>query len=113
MKALLIALCLIVIPCSAADTVFVKYEGWVFINKQFERKPIPQSSWIYEACYAKRYIAQTDTVYDYMVINLSGVWYGYCGIPRATYLSLTTATSPGQYYNRNIKGRYVCTCVWQ
>jgi len=36
----------------------------------------------------------------------SGNTYTYNGVPESLYIGLITASSPGEYYNLNIRGRY-------
>ncbi len=38
---------------------------------------------------------------------ISGKRYRYFGVPMEIYLGISSAASPGFFYNRRIKGRYV------
>jgi hypothetical protein len=78
-----------------AETVDVKYRGPVDL-KTFECRDINRSSFIQRVCY--------DKAQSYMIINLRGTNYHYCGLPNATFDSLMGAPSMGQFYNQNIKG---------
>lgn len=49
-----------------------------------------------------------DSATGYMVINLSGVHYHYCGLPASVWSSFRSANSFGSYYNASIKGRHGC-----
>lgn len=49
-----------------------------------------------------------DSSAGYMVINLSGTYYHYCGLPTSVWSSFRSASSFGSYYNASIKGRYGC-----
>ena len=66
----------------------------------FERLGRADSTMVYAAWY--------DDGNDYMVINLSGTNYHYCGFPRSAWTALRSAGSMGRYYRSNIKGRYDC-----
>lgn len=45
---------------------------------------------------------------QYMVINLSGVYYHYCGMPKSIWNDFKQAESFGSHYNQYIKNRYDC-----
>lgn len=78
-----------------SETVDVKYRGPVDL-KTFECRDTPRSSFIQRICY--------DKPQSYMVINLKGTYYHYCELPAATFDSLMSAPSMGQFYNQNIRG---------
>jgi hypothetical protein len=82
-----------------AEVVQVKYRGLVDLAP-FKCETITRSSFIQRVCY--------DEAKRYMLINLNGTWYHYCGIDGRTVASLNAAPSMGQYYNANIKGRFDC-----
>lgn len=44
----------------------------------------------------------------YMVINLNGTYYHYCGMPISAWFAFGDAASFGSYYNSSIQGRYDC-----
>ena len=54
------------------------------------------------------YAAWYDEGNDYLVINLKGTNYHYCGLPRTEWIALQEAASMGRHYNSAIKGRYDC-----
>ena len=45
---------------------------------------------------------------QYLVLNLRGIYYHYCGLPQSTWGSFKAASSFGTYYNAHIKGNYDC-----
>ncbi len=44
----------------------------------------------------------------YLVINLDGTFYHYCGMPGSVWSGFKRAESFGTYYHQNIKGKYDC-----
>lgn len=84
------------------DWVFVKYrDGTVDIaDPLFEYLDAAKSSLIRGAWY--------DEGNEYMVINLNGTYYHYCGMPDATWSKFKRADSFGSDYNAYIKGNYDC-----
>lgn len=45
---------------------------------------------------------------EYMVINLDGVFYHYCGMPGSVWRNFKQAESFGSFCHQNIKDRYDC-----
>ena len=45
---------------------------------------------------------------DYMVINLSGTYYHYCGLSDSKWDGFSSADSFGSYYNKHLKGNFDC-----
>lgn len=84
---------------AAAEIVNVKYRGLVDLAP-FECEAFTRSSLVRRVCF--------DAAHSYMLINLDGTWYHYCGIDAATVSALKSAGSMGRYYNANIKGRFDC-----
>jgi len=86
----------------APNYVYVKYrDGLVDIaNPRFEYLDTSKSSWVRGAWY--------DDDNQYMIINLSGTNYHYCGIPASIWNSFKLTDSFGSFYNSHIKGRYDC-----
>lgn len=114
-----IAVCLLIAGCSAnspikngldtshesahsANFLAVKYRNDpVDVGSQlFDSLDTSKSSWIENAWY--------DTKNEYMIINLSGTNYHYCGLPSHIWLSFKEADSFGSYFNSNIKEKYDC-----
>jgi hypothetical protein len=82
-----------------AESVYVKYRGEVDLAP-FDCTDITGSSFIYRVCY--------DEANEYMLINLRGTYYHYCGIDDGTVSALLAAGSMGRFYNANIKGNFDC-----
>ena len=49
-----------------------------------------------------------DDENQYMVINLNGTYYHYCGMPESVWNTYEKANSFGSSYNAYIKGNYDC-----
>lgn len=49
-----------------------------------------------------------DADNQYLIINLNGTNYHYCGLPINVWVSLQQAVSLGDFYLSSIKGRYDC-----
>jgi hypothetical protein len=77
----------------------VKYNGLVDL-KPFECQAVTRSSFIQRVCY--------DRSNEYMLINLSGTYYHYCEIDKATVSVLLAAESMGRFFNSAIKGQFDC-----
>lgn len=45
---------------------------------------------------------------SYMLAQLNGTWYHYCGVSLQTYRELINAPSIGRYLNERIRGQYDC-----
>jgi len=100
---LVIALIFLVISCSGPDDyVSVKYRNTpVNIGtSDFEYLNTDKSSWIRGAWY--------DSSNRYMVINLDGTYYHYCGMQENIWKNFKRAESFGRYYNQHIKGQFDC-----
>ena len=82
--------------------VYVKYrDGLVDIaNPRFEYLDTSKSSLVRGAWY--------DDDNQYMIINLTGTYYHYCGMPTSIWNSFKLTDSFGSFYNSHIKGRYDC-----
>jgi KTSC domain len=85
----------VISPFARAESVNVKYRGIVDL-KPFACTDITRSSFIQRVCY--------DKTQSYMLIDLRGVYYHYCGLPAAILEAFMAAPSMGQFYNQNIKG---------
>ena len=59
-----------------------------------------RSSFINRVCY--------DEANEYMLINLNGTYYHYCGIDDGTVSEFLSADSMGRFYNANVKGNFDC-----
>lgn len=85
-----------------SNYVTIKYRnGQVDVaNPRFEYFNTSNSSFIRGAWY--------DISESYMVINLNGTNYHYCGMPSSIWQDFKSSSSAGKYYNGNIKGNYDC-----
>jgi len=85
-----------------SDKVYVKYRDTLVDigHPRFEYLDTSKSSWVRGAWY--------DDDNQYMIINLSGVNYHYCGMSKSAWDLFKKASSFGSYYNTYIKGRYDC-----
>lgn len=85
-----------------SNYVVVKYRNTpVDINHQrWEKLNTSKSSFVNGAWY--------DSQNKYMIINLSGTNYHYCGLSSSTWSSFKSASSFGTYFNSYIKGKYDC-----
>ena len=81
---------------------FVKYRDTLvdIAAPYFENLGRLDSTLVYDAWY--------DENNSYMVINLSGTNYHYCGFRRSDWKNLQTASSMGRWYRANIKGSFDC-----
>ena len=70
---------------------------------KFERISRAASSLVYDAWFSAR-----D---NYLVINLQGVNYHYCAVPRSVWSGLNSAPSRGAYYRQAIRGNFDCRFV--
>lgn len=75
------------------DSVDINHSRWEKLNTS-------RSSFVNGAWY--------DSQNKYMVINLNGTYYHYCGLPSYVWSSFKSASSFGSHFNSNIKGRYDC-----
>ncbi len=69
-------------------------------HPRFESLDTSKSSWILGAWY--------DAENDYMIINLNGTSYQYCGFPGGVWDTFKRADSFGEAYDTMIEGRYGC-----
>ncbi len=96
---------LIVSVPAAAETVQVKYRGEINLST-FQCETISRSSFIKRVCY--------DAANRYLVLNLKGTYYHYCGVPNGTIADFMAAPSMGSYFNKSIRetgndGLYNCS----
>ena len=49
-----------------------------------------------------------DSDYEYLVVNLRGVYYHYCGFPSADAVDLEESTAGASFYRENIRGSFDC-----
>lgn len=95
LRGFLLFFTLLITTAVEAETVNVKYRGFVDLAP-FTCTDTPRSSFIGRVCY--------DKANQYMVIKLQNTYYHYCELPLATLNTFMAAPSMGQYFNKNIKG---------
>ncbi len=85
-----------------SNYISVRYrDGLVDVNHpRWQYQDTSKSSWIRGGWY--------DSESQYMIINLQGVNYHYCGMPKSVWESFRISSSFGTYYNNYIKGKYDC-----
>lgn len=69
-------------------------------NGSFQHFNTTRSSLVEDAWY--------DPGNNYMIIDLNGTNYHYCGMPVQVWNNFKEASSLGTYYNASIKGNYDC-----
>jgi hypothetical protein len=52
--------------------------------------------------------AYYDSIYEYMIINLNGTYYHYCGMDEPIWEQFVSSKSGYWYYKNLIKGNYDC-----
>lgn len=81
-----------------AETVFVKYQGPVALDRFV--CSVPESSFVHRICYrAER---------QYLVVLLQQTYYHYCRVPPTVLRAWLAAPSAGRFYNAQIKGSFDC-----
>lgn len=91
---------------SAANFVQVKYRDTPvnLSDPKFEKLDTPKSTFIQGAWY--------DSTNHYMLINLNGSYYHYCGVPVVTWISFKKADSFGSAYSKIFKtGDFDCRII--
>ena len=104
---LLIIIVLILVPpvCFAENIVWINYrESPVNLDAgYFDYQNTDVSSWIRGVWY--------DTKSEYLIINLNGTYYHYCGVPQSIWLKYKDYNkheSFGRAHNTYLKGKYDC-----
>lgn len=69
-------------------------------DPRFEYLDTTGSEFIFGAWY--------DDDEQYMIINLNGTYYHYCGMPGSVWDDFRNAETFGGFYNKWIKGNYAC-----
>ena len=100
--ALIIIVVLFSATAARAESVYVKYRGQVDLAP-FECTDVMRSSLVKRVCF--------DSIKEYMLISLNGIYYHYCGIDGGTVSNLLSADSIGRFYNEVIKGSFDCRLV--
>jgi hypothetical protein len=90
---------LLAAPVAQAERVYVKYRGEVDLAP-FQCQTIDRSSVVNRLCF--------DPANAYVIVNLTGTYYHYCGVPAGTVRAWLSAPSMGKFFNQHIKGRFDC-----
>jgi hypothetical protein len=87
---------------TTANYITIKYRSSQVdvANPRFEYLDTSGSSLVRGAWY--------DDSKKYMIINLNGTNYHYCGLPLSTWNEFKAASSFGSFYNSDIKGNFDC-----
>lgn len=87
-------------PVNASQILTIKYRQTPVDVSDFEYQDTSKSSWIRGIWYDKR-----D---DYLIINLNGINYHYCGVPDNVWSAMKNPSSYGRAYSQYLKGRFDC-----
>lgn len=87
-----------------------KYTNYQYIKYRDEMVDLAHNRWEYLDTSKSSWIngAWYDSVEDYMIIDLSGTKYQYCGLQDNIWNRFKNASSFGTDYNSYIKGSYDC-----
>jgi len=66
----------------------------------FRCESVQRSSLVNRLCY--------DAKNKYVIVELTGTYYNYCGVPADVVRAWSGSESMGRYFNANIKGRFDC-----
>jgi hypothetical protein len=89
---------------ASARTLIVKYRsGPVDVTKHGFENFQKQSSVIYNSWY--------DRKSNYLILNVKGTNYHYCGFGIQEWEYFKNASSLGRFYIQNIKGRFDCRLI--
>ena len=95
---LVIVLALVSTATVNAETVYVKYQGPVSLDRF--QCTYTSSSFVHRICYrAER---------RYLVVLLNRTYYHYCMMPKSIVEQWLSVKSKGRFYNAYIKGNYDC-----
>lgn len=82
-----------------AERVYVKFRGEVDLAP-FRCESLTRGANVKRLCY--------DGREKYMLVSLKGIWYHFCGVPPSTVSAWKKASSPGRYYNDNVREKFDC-----
>lgn len=85
-----------------ARDVYVKYRSDPVDvdNGHFQEQTLKSSSLVQHIFY--------DSGNEYLLVDLNGTYYHYCGIGSGVVASWVSAPSLGSFYSSNVKGRFDC-----
>ena len=98
-KLILTTMAVLTLAGAATADIYVKYQGWVDETNMADLWTQP-SSLVKNIWY--------DNYNEYLIVDLKGTNYHYCGIPEDEVHDWQFAPSLGRYYYQNIKGNYDC-----
>jgi len=98
---MIICLSLLLQQLSWAREITVKYRDTpVDVSTGFIEYNLIESSLVNELFY--------NSSHMYALVRLKDTFYHYCGIPNKVVDEWSNSNSLGQFYQRNVKGRYDC-----
>jgi hypothetical protein len=102
MRTLLLACTLFCFTTADARDIYVKYRADPVDvdNGHFQEMSLQPSSLVQQIFY--------DSDNRYLLVDLNGTIYHYCGIPPTVVASWIGAPSLGSFYNQQVKGRFDC-----
>jgi hypothetical protein len=90
-----LAICLTSVSTAAAENVDVRYHGPVSLDT-FDCPTLRPSSFVNRICY--------DEEREYLIVQLDGAYYHYCGVDAGTVEAWLNAPSLGRFYNAEMRG---------
>lgn len=97
---------------AAITTVAVDSDPRVLVRVAYRSDPVDIADPAFEYLDTSGSSLVRGAWYDadtgYMVINLNGTYYHYCGMPISAWIAFQGASSFGSHYNSSIQGRYDC-----
>jgi len=101
---------LLEVPAEAESTTTIGWQShWVSIR--YRDDPVDVGAPWFETLHADSSLIRAawfDAENGYLVIDLQGTVYHYCGMPVSIWQVLVAATSQGSYFNQSIKASYDC-----
>ena len=106
-------LLILLIGCAGATGESAQ-EKWTprYVSIKYRADPVDIGAPYFEALDRSDSSVVNDAWFDesnqYLVINLQGTAYHYCGLPNAIWNALKAAESMGSYFQDQIKGNFDC-----
>ena len=116
-KKVVLGLCLVtsLVSCSQSTTTQIDVpKEWIaqYVEVEYRASPVDVGAPYFENLGRSDSSVVFDAWFDsgnkYLVINLRGTNYQYCGVDDAVWQSLKTASSMGTFYYSYIKGSADC-----
>ncbi len=114
LPVLLVAILVLMLAAACAEVAPVENETekTQYVTIEYRETPVnlAADSFEYLNTASSSFIrgAWYDQGNQYLVLNLDGVYYHYCGVPGSVWTDLKSAESAGGFYQQSIKGRYDC-----